>query len=325
MNTYWKDYQGNDESFWEHEWDKHGTCINTLDPECYADYQPQEEVVAYFVKTVELFKTLNSYKVRMAQNVGVECPLTSMVQFLSDAGITPSTSKKYTSAEILAALKKPRGVDVSIQCRDGALDEIWYFYNVQGSVPTGKFVPANPGMPILLSLLLSSPLQAPLTLPIKDGSKSSCPATGVSYLPKSGKPPSPNPTTTGGGSQPTSSPDNPFSGKGYLNVSPSAGGTKGCLISNGKWFVGGTCATYTATASGEGFTLSSSKGPCAMVGGSFSCAAGQTAGTFTSVGGKLATEGNAKFFAASVPSGSTQVAVQTASASQEISIGWKSV
>ena len=63
MNTYWKDYQGNDESFWDHEWEKHGTCISTLEPKCYSSYTPQEEVVAYFAKTVELFKTLDSYSV----------------------------------------------------------------------------------------------------------------------------------------------------------------------------------------------------------------------------------------------------------------------
>ena len=63
MNTYWKDYQGNDESFWEHEWGKHGTCISTLEPKCYTSYTPQQEVVAYFQKTVDLFKTLDSYAV----------------------------------------------------------------------------------------------------------------------------------------------------------------------------------------------------------------------------------------------------------------------
>ena len=63
MNTYWKDVNGNDESFWEHEWGKHGTCISTLDPKCYTSYTPQEEVVAFFQKTVDLFKTLDSYTV----------------------------------------------------------------------------------------------------------------------------------------------------------------------------------------------------------------------------------------------------------------------
>jgi len=63
MNTYWKDYQGNDESFWEHEWAKHGTCISTLKPSCYTGYTPQEELVDYFNKTVELFMALPSYQV----------------------------------------------------------------------------------------------------------------------------------------------------------------------------------------------------------------------------------------------------------------------
>lgn len=63
MNTYWKDGSGNDESFWEHEWGKHGTCISTLEPKCYTSYTPQQEVVAYFQKTVDLFKTLDSYAV----------------------------------------------------------------------------------------------------------------------------------------------------------------------------------------------------------------------------------------------------------------------
>jgi ribonuclease T2 len=63
MNTYWKDYQGQDETFWEHEWGKHGTCISTMQPKCYTGYQPTEEVVDFFQKTVDLFKTLPSYDV----------------------------------------------------------------------------------------------------------------------------------------------------------------------------------------------------------------------------------------------------------------------
>jgi ribonuclease T2 len=128
MNTYWKDVNGNDESFWDHEWEKHGTCISTLQPSCYTNYAMQEEVVDYFTTTVNLFKTLPSYT------------------WLSNAGIVPSTSATYTSAAIMAALKTPRGVDVVIQCKNtNELDEIWYFYDVQGSVQTGTFIPTAPG------------------------------------------------------------------------------------------------------------------------------------------------------------------------------------
>lgn len=64
MQTYWKDDEGDDEGFWEHEWNKHGTCINTIEPSCYTDYYPQEEVGDFFQKVVDLFQGLDTYKVR---------------------------------------------------------------------------------------------------------------------------------------------------------------------------------------------------------------------------------------------------------------------
>jgi ribonuclease T2 len=64
MSTYWKDYKGDDETFWEHEWAKHGTCISTLEPTCYTEHKETEEVVDYFQKAVDLFKGLPSYEVR---------------------------------------------------------------------------------------------------------------------------------------------------------------------------------------------------------------------------------------------------------------------
>ena len=63
MSTYWKDYKGDDETFWQHEWSKHGTCISTLEPHCYTDHKATEEVVDYFQKAVDLFKELPSYEV----------------------------------------------------------------------------------------------------------------------------------------------------------------------------------------------------------------------------------------------------------------------
>lgn len=63
MDIYWKDSGGNDESFWSHEWDKHGTCISTLKPSCYSGYTANEEVADFFQKTVDLFKGLDTYTV----------------------------------------------------------------------------------------------------------------------------------------------------------------------------------------------------------------------------------------------------------------------
>ena len=63
MQNYWTDIGGDEESFWEHEWNKHGTCLNTIVPRCYVDYTSQEEVGDFFQRTVGLFKGLDTYQV----------------------------------------------------------------------------------------------------------------------------------------------------------------------------------------------------------------------------------------------------------------------
>lgn len=130
--------------------------------------------------------------------------------------------------------------------------------------------------------------------------QSSCPSTGIKYLPKSG---SSSPTSSSPGSTPTSSSSpgstptgGSFSGSGYLN-GVSGGSQTGCLISAGTWYSSGTCATYTATPSGKkyesflgtwlmifegsGFTLKSSKGSCGISSSKFTCGSGVTATVFT--------------------------------------------
>lgn len=66
MGVYWKDLRGHDPDLWGHEWNKHGTCVSTLETRCYADYIPQQEVVDYFDKAVETFQNLPSYEVGVA-------------------------------------------------------------------------------------------------------------------------------------------------------------------------------------------------------------------------------------------------------------------
>ncbi|KAB2572817.1 Ribonuclease T2 [Lasiodiplodia theobromae] len=287
MQTYWKDYNGNDETFWEHEWSKHGTCISTLKPSCYTDYDPTQEVPDFFDRAVALFKALPTY------------------EWLSAAGITPSTSKTYTSAEIQAALKAKHGQEVTIGCKSGAFNEVWYHYNVRGSVQSGDFVAAEP-----------------------DGTKSTCPSSGVKYIPKSSGGGGTTTTATGTATKtsttavPTST--GSFSGKGNLMVQVN-GAQNGCIISAGAWYTTGTCATFTASASGDGFTLSSSKGKCGIADGELTCGSGVSDATvFTAADGKLAYEDSTAFYADTVPSGTTKGVVYTSDHDVAIAITWTS-
>ncbi|KAB8299782.1 hypothetical protein EYC80_000034 [Monilinia laxa] len=277
MNTYWVSDDSSNEVFWEHEWNKHGTCISTLEPSCYSSYTTGAEVVDFFNAAVDLFKILPTYT------------------WLANAGIVPSSTKTYTSAEIQAAIKAGFGYTATIGCTSSTLNQIWYSFEVKGSVATGTFVPITPV-----------------------GQSGSCPSTGIKYLPKSGS--STTPTTTTTGATPTGT--GSFSGSGYLEA--YVGSTNnGCLIGAGTWYTTGTCAKYTATASGSGFTLKTSKGTCGISDSTFSCGSGVST-VFESSGGYLTYGGSSTFYATAVPSGNTQATVYTTSKSASVKFAWSS-
>ena len=144
----------------------------------------------------------------------------------------------------------------------------------------------------------------------------------MKYLPKSGGSPAPTTTTTATGGGPTNPPGTPFSGSGTLPVT-YGGKTDGCIISGGTWYIGGTCAKFTATPSGNGFTLTSSKGKCAVQSSNLVCSSSvSTATIFTSSGSELVYSGSPSFYAGSVPSGSTQVTVSTSKLADSLTINW---
>ncbi|KAI0409238.1 putative ribonuclease T2 [Xylaria palmicola] len=153
MKEYWQSNNGSPESFWDHEWSTHGTCVSTLSPDCYSDYQEGQEAADYFQVAVDLFKSLDTYGA------------------LSSAGITPSSSKTYTSSEILDALNGVTGKTAVIQCSSSELFQVYYGFFVNGPLQNGDFVPAT----IV-------------------GQSSNCPSSGIKYLPKSGDKTFPNST-----------------------------------------------------------------------------------------------------------------------------------
>jgi ribonuclease T2 len=237
----------------------------------------------FFDRTVSLFKSLPSYT------------------WLSDAGIVPSTSTTYSLSAIQNALaNKFDGHAPYVGCRSGQLDELWYFYNIRGSLQTGDFVATD-------SL-----------------TRSNCPSTGIKYLPKSGGSSPSSSASSAPGSSPTSSPGGAFSGSGYLNV-VQGGSQNGCIISAGTWYSSGTCATITATASGSGFTLKSSKGACGIISGALSCGSGVSSTVFSADGNTLLYSGSSDFSADSTAKGSTQVKVYGGSGHPTaLTIQWQS-
>ncbi|OJJ50253.1 hypothetical protein ASPZODRAFT_59078 [Penicilliopsis zonata CBS 506.65] len=127
METYWVSDDETAAEFWAHEWNAHGTCINTIEPSCYTDYTTGEEVGDFFQQVVTLFKGLDTYTA------------------LANAGITPSDTETYTAAEIQAALADIHGgYEVTLLCSDNKLESIYYYFNVYGSAVNGTYEPTTP-------------------------------------------------------------------------------------------------------------------------------------------------------------------------------------
>lgn len=133
MQTYWINSADSnvdsdvDATLWAHEYNKHGTCMNTVRPSCFTEnYQEGEAAVHFFEKVVDLWKGIKTYEA------------------LEKAGILPTTEKKYSIEDIKSALKKSfYGHEVSISCRGLYLNEIWNYYHVRGSVLTGDYKPVD--------------------------------------------------------------------------------------------------------------------------------------------------------------------------------------
>ncbi|KIY03134.1 uncharacterized protein Z520_01601 [Fonsecaea multimorphosa CBS 102226] len=285
METYWLSLDGDHEHLWAHEWNKHGTCISTLEPYCYSSPSTSRhrhlDVLDYFIHATSLFKTLDTYTV------------------LADAGILPSSHKRYSLQDLETAVQaSPHGHPVTFRCNHrGELDEVWYHFAVMGSLrqshtsytrPRRTSAGAGAGAGSEIETPPMSIPEEPYGSPFlntstvrkhfvpvpPDGALSNCPRRGIKYLPKSPEPP-PSPTkTTTVGRNPTSAPTStsaPFTGRGHLEIhilpdstsnaapaedpllapspislSDSASLKKGCLIRQGQWYISGTCATFRA-------------------------------------------------------------------------------
>lgn len=155
MKTFWKsNIVGNDETLWIHEFNKHGSCIKTIKPNCYLRWDTLSEislededninekeegkydrkngfkervVIDYFNITKKLFQKLDTYTI------------------LKDSNIVPSLDKSYTRYEISNALKKGfEDHEVFFDCnKNNELQEVWYFHLLKGSLLEETFIPID--------------------------------------------------------------------------------------------------------------------------------------------------------------------------------------
>ncbi|ODV64257.1 ribonuclease T2, partial [Ascoidea rubescens DSM 1968] len=143
MNEYWKDFSRDDSNLWKHEFNKHGTCVSTIQPPCYQkkdnsskgssrgvfeeneiiekEYLRYQNAIDYFKVTINLFRKLPTY------------------EWLKEDGIIPSGVKTYTRDEISQSLNKHFGSNVYFSCRGRKLNEIWYYFNSYGSILQQNF------------------------------------------------------------------------------------------------------------------------------------------------------------------------------------------
>lgn len=128
MQTYWVSQGGTDESFWAHEFSKHGTCYSTFDVPCYGPmYRPGEEVIDFLETALLYYRRLPTWG------------------WLATVGIRPSNTTQYSLSDMQGALTRFYGAVPYVGCSGprynetaagkGSLDngrtqlsEVWYYF-----------------------------------------------------------------------------------------------------------------------------------------------------------------------------------------------------
>lgn len=138
LNRLWKSNNQNDESLWIHEYNKHGTCIKTIRPNCYSRWGDD----TLTAKDVD-FKKQSVYDYfRVAYNVHKKL---DTFQVLKEHGIEPSLKKTYTRDEVQKALNSGfDGHNVFFACdRHQSINEVWYYHVLKGSLLGEEFNPID--------------------------------------------------------------------------------------------------------------------------------------------------------------------------------------
>ncbi|KAI0241248.1 hypothetical protein L0F63_006433 [Massospora cicadina] len=107
MEAYWVSHNGNNQLFWDHEWNKHGTCLSTVREECPLGKEEGPPHIRYFKAALREYEKFNVY------------------EELELNGITPRM-EPYKKDVLVTALKR-WGASFSLQCIKGRLNQIFFY------------------------------------------------------------------------------------------------------------------------------------------------------------------------------------------------------
>ncbi|KAJ9073759.1 hypothetical protein DSO57_1012975 [Entomophthora muscae] len=57
MSTYWPSVDG---KFWSNQWNKHGSCLSTVQSQCHGNDDPPNDIFRYFRMTLDLYGQYNA-------------------------------------------------------------------------------------------------------------------------------------------------------------------------------------------------------------------------------------------------------------------------
>ncbi|TPX63618.1 hypothetical protein SpCBS45565_g06484 [Spizellomyces sp. 'palustris'] len=106
MKQFWPSYTGDNNAFWTHEWEKHGSCYSPADVSCFPNFKQGQDLTTYFRYGLNL---------RNKFNIGTA---------LSNAGINPGGS--YSLTQLRSAITKTYpNLRMYFKCKGKNLTEVY--------------------------------------------------------------------------------------------------------------------------------------------------------------------------------------------------------